>query len=72
MVRLAEEGLDSAQVARAALDHDVVLAPGNVFSTSQTAAAFMRFNVAHCGDPRVMAAVRRAMQVPRKQAGSPL
>ena len=36
----------SADVARAALAENVVLAPGNVFSVSQTASAFMRFNVA--------------------------
>lgn len=55
------EGCDSADVARAALDHDVVLAPGNVFSVSQNASAMMRFNVAHCSDPRLMPALQRAM-----------
>jgi DNA-binding transcriptional MocR family regulator len=48
------EGADSADVARAALKRNVVLAPGNVFSASQSAAAFMRFNVAQCVDPQVM------------------
>lgn len=55
------DGRDSAEVARAALAENVVLAPGNVFSASQSAAAFMRFNVAQCGDPRVMPALQRAM-----------
>ena len=56
------EGCDSADVARSALKENVVLAPGNVFSASQSAAAFMRVNVAHCGDPRVMPILQRAMK----------
>lgn len=55
------EGCDSASVARSALEEKVVLAPGNVFSPSQSGAAFMRFNVAQCGDPRVMATLARAI-----------
>ena len=47
------EGLDSALLAQSALAEGVVLAPGNVFSVSQTAAGFMRFNVAHMRSPRV-------------------
>ncbi|MCW5619801.1 MAG: PLP-dependent aminotransferase family protein [Burkholderiales bacterium] len=56
------EGSDSAAVARSALAENVVLAPGNVFSASQSAAAFMRFNVAQCGDPKLMAILQRAMK----------
>ncbi len=40
------DGLDAAEVARAALRERVVLAPGNVFSVTQSATDFMRFNVA--------------------------
>lgn len=58
------EGVDSAALARAALADTIVLAPGNVFSASHSAAGFMRFNVAQCGDPRVMAGLRRAMEKP--------
>lgn len=36
---------DAAWVAQAALRQNVVLAPGNIFSPSQSAAHFMRFNV---------------------------
>jgi hypothetical protein len=32
----------------------VVLAPGNAFSLSQSARGYMRFNVAQCGDPRLL------------------
>ncbi|MBR0844929.1 PLP-dependent aminotransferase family protein [Bradyrhizobium liaoningense] len=55
-------GQDSTQVARAALREDVVLAPGNVFSVSQTAQNFVRFNVAQMGDPRMWDVMRRALK----------
>lgn len=55
------DGLDAAEVARRALAEDVVLAPGNVFSVSQAATCFMRFNVAQCSDPRIFAVLARAM-----------
>lgn len=53
---------DATAVARAALEADVVLAPGNVFSVSQTASHFMRFNVAQMSDPRVWDVMRRALK----------
>ncbi|MFB9263338.1 PLP-dependent aminotransferase family protein [Bradyrhizobium erythrophlei] len=53
---------DSADVARSALAANVVLAPGNVFSASQSAAAFMRFNVAQSRDPRVMSTLQKAIK----------
>ncbi|OJU84812.1 MAG: GntR family transcriptional regulator, partial [Shinella sp. 65-6] len=56
------EGLDSALVAQAAVAEGVVLAPGNVFSLSQGAAGFMRFNVAHMQEPRVYEVLARAMK----------
>jgi DNA-binding transcriptional MocR family regulator len=46
------------------LADNVVLAPGNVFSASQTAASFMRFNVAQCDDPIVMDVLQRAIGKP--------
>lgn len=52
---------DSAEVARVSLAENVVLAPGNVFSASQTAASFMRFNVAQCDDPVVLEVLQRAI-----------
>jgi DNA-binding transcriptional MocR family regulator len=59
--RLADEQ-DATAVARAALEEDVVLAPGNVFSVSQTAQSFLRFNVAHMNDPRMWDVLRRALK----------
>ncbi len=54
-------GIDAAEVARRALSHDVVLAPGNAFSLSGAASNFMRFNVAQCENPKVFEALRRSM-----------
>ncbi|MBZ6076113.1 PLP-dependent aminotransferase family protein [Microvirga puerhi] len=63
------DGCDSAALARAALDENLVLAPGNVFSVSQTASSFLRINVAQAIDPHVIEALGRAMKV-AKTAGS--
>lgn len=54
-------GLDSGQVAQAALADGMVLAPGNVFSPSRTAGRFLRFNAAQSGSPQVFEKLRRAM-----------
>ncbi|VWC74701.1 GntR family regulatory aminotransferase [Burkholderia lata] len=59
------DGLDAARVARQALDHDVVLAPGNVFSASHSATSYLRFNVSRCKGPAVFDALARAMEAVR-------
>ncbi|BCH22289.1 aminotransferase-like domain-containing protein [Mesorhizobium sp. L-8-3] len=55
-------GLDAGEIARRAISADLVLAPGNVFSPSQTASGFMRFNVAQCTDDRVYGTLEQAMK----------
>ncbi|MDD4928425.1 MAG: PLP-dependent aminotransferase family protein [Gallionella sp.] len=55
-------GLDSARVSQEALHEGVVLAPGNVFSLSQTATPFMRFNVAQCQSTKVFEVLEKAME----------
>lgn len=55
------EGYDSGVIARRCMEDGIMLAPGNVFSVSQTAAGFARFNVTQLEDERVFAAIRRAM-----------
>lgn len=57
------EGLDSADLARRALDHNMVLAPGNVFSVSQTSARYLRFNVAQCGEKKIFDLLARLMKL---------
>ena len=56
------DGLDSAVLARRCMEQKVVLAPGNVFSVSQTAGAFVRFNAAQLGDRRVFGLLKQAMK----------
>lgn len=55
------DGRDAAEVAKAALRERMVLAPGNVFSITQSAADLMRFNVAQMNGEalRVLAQVLR-------------
>jgi DNA-binding transcriptional MocR family regulator len=61
-------GLDAADIARRALVENIVLAPGNAFSLSQTAGGFMRFNVTRSVDQRVLGALQAAMGVAERQA----
>jgi DNA-binding transcriptional MocR family regulator len=55
------DGQDSSAIAKRCLEDKIVLAPGNAFSVSQSAASFLRFNVAQLGDDRIFAALRRAL-----------
>lgn len=59
------EGIEAAEIARAARRRNVVLAPGNIFSPAQTAASFMRFNVSQMHERAwgVLAEVMAAPQV---------
>lgn len=59
-------GLHSAQVAQAAFRRGLVLAPGDVFSVSRSAAACMRFNAAHCLDPALYPVLEEAMAEARR------
>ena len=54
-------GRDAADVARAALGENVVLAPGNIFSVSQSMPGFLRFNVSQMSEPRVFDVLARAV-----------
>jgi DNA-binding transcriptional MocR family regulator len=60
------DGIDAADVAREALAENIVLAPGNAFSLSQSATSFLRFNVAQSQDGRVFEALRKAIARFRK------
>ena len=54
-------GLDAAAVARFALEEDVLLAPGDVFSASRSSTGFLRFNAAACAEPRVFDVLARSI-----------
>ena len=56
------EGLNAADVARACVAEGIVLAPGNVFSLSDGAGRFMRFNVAQSTDPRIFDVLEASMR----------
>jgi DNA-binding transcriptional MocR family regulator len=55
------DAIDAADVARRALAEDVLFAPGNVFSVSQSAGSYMRFNVAMMEDPKIFRVLQSAM-----------
>jgi len=59
-------GVDAADVARHALAENMVLAPGNVFSQSDTASSFMRFNVSQCDHPQFADILERAIKLARR------
>lgn len=61
--------VDSAELARLAVSREVVLAPGNVFSVSQSAGSFMRFNVAQSRNPRIMEVLRQGIEQLRRGGG---
>jgi DNA-binding transcriptional MocR family regulator len=62
------DGRDAAKIARRALAENIVLAPGNAFSLSQTAGGFMRFNVAQSIDQRIFTTLQVAMRGAGRQA----
>ncbi len=53
---------DAAEVARACLKKQIVLAPGNAFSLSQSAKNCMRFNVSQTLDPRIFETLKNALK----------
>ncbi|WP_104910567.1 PLP-dependent aminotransferase family protein [Pseudomonas sp. LG1D9] len=52
-------GVNGEQLAEAGLKRGMVLAPGALFGYEPGMGEFMRFNVAHCDDPRVWAAIEQ-------------
>lgn len=55
-------GMDAGALSQAALHEGIVLAPGNVFSVSQGAGDFLRFNVAQSRDERLFGFLARALE----------
>jgi DNA-binding transcriptional MocR family regulator len=56
------EGTDAVTVARRGLEEDIIFAPGNVFSLSQSASQYLRFNAAMMTDDRIYRCLERALQ----------
>lgn len=56
------DGFDASDLAQRALAANIVLAPGNAFSLSQSAGSFLRFNVAQSTDPRIFQFLQSALR----------
>ena len=56
------DDIDAADIARTALARNVVLAPGNAFSISQSATSYMRFNVSQTSSDRIFEVLRDALK----------
>ncbi|MHA3048910.1 aminotransferase-like domain-containing protein [Acinetobacter sp. ANC 4641] len=56
------DGCNAKEISKICLSQGVILAPGNAFSTHQSAEQFLRFNVAQSADKRIYQALQRAMQ----------
>lgn len=56
------EGIDAVAVAQRGLEEDIIFAPGNVFSLSQSASHYLRFNAAMMEDARIYQCLARAMK----------
>lgn len=55
-------GLNATDMAKQALQQGIVLAPGNVFSLSQSATGLMRFNVSQMSDKRIFKLLETAIK----------
>ncbi len=56
------DGTDAVTAARRGLEEDIIFAPGNVFSLSQSASQYLRFNAAMMTDDRIYRCLERAMR----------
>ncbi|MHA3061024.1 aminotransferase-like domain-containing protein [Acinetobacter sp. ANC 4636] len=56
------DGYSAKEISKICLSQGVILAPGNAFSTRQSAEQFLRFNVAQSTDQRIYQVLQRAMQ----------
>ena len=62
------DGIDAAEVARSGVAENIVYAPGNVFSVSQAASDYMRFNAAMLDHPRLFDHLHRALHAGQSAA----
>ena len=51
--RPAERRIDSAELAKRALQKQILLAPGHLFYAGRVKTDWLRFNVAHCNYDRL-------------------
>ena len=60
------DGLDATEIARHGLRHGVAFAPGPVFSASEDARSYLRFNAAASLNPKGFEALEEAMRATAK------
>jgi len=61
-MQLPEPAPDATVLAARAIERNIVLAPGNVFSPSRQWGRFLRFNIAQSTSPRLIAFLRYALR----------
>jgi len=59
------DNADATKLARLALNDNIILAPGNVFSVSQSMSNFMRFNVSQMQSPKIFDVIAQALKALR-------
>jgi DNA-binding transcriptional MocR family regulator len=59
----ASEDCDSSKIAQKALQNNILLAPGNVFSVTKAANRFIRFNTANSQDSRIFEFLKSELSV---------
>lgn len=57
------DGLDSADISNALLKEKVVLAPGNLFSLTQSAGPFLRFNITRSSQAKIFDALDKVLNM---------
>ena len=62
---------DTAELARVALQDDILLAPGSVFRPQNQPSPYLRVHVAHGDDPRLLRFLARALDDAHKKRASP-
>jgi DNA-binding transcriptional MocR family regulator len=58
----ADAGIDTSAMVAAGHEAGYFLAPGSLFSPHQSVSTWMRFNVANCGDPGLLAFLARQLE----------
>lgn len=61
------DAINAGDIAQSCLADNVVLAPGNAFSTAPEGSRFLRFNAAQSSDPRIYRALEKALKAARQR-----
>ncbi len=67
--RPMDESVDVLALSQVAAAHDILLAPGHLFTPDQSPSPWLRFNVAYCDNDRLFTGIEEALAVCRRPAG---